>query len=143
MKVIIAGSRTIFDFSLLEEAVKNAAFDITQVVSGRARGVDQMGELWALKNGVNLKTFPAKWQTFGKVAGILRNRTMAEYADALIALMVQGGSSGTENMIHEMAKRGKPYYLMLCESPIIEPSTRIGALPSRVSDPDLKQGELW
>ena len=47
MKVIIAGSRGVEDYALVEEAVKQSGFDITEVVSGTARGVDLLGEHWA------------------------------------------------------------------------------------------------
>lgn len=41
MKVIIAGSRTIEDGSLIEQAVQESGFAITEVVSGCAPGVDR------------------------------------------------------------------------------------------------------
>ena len=38
MRVIIAGSRDITDYDLLQECVKLSEFGITSVVSGMARG---------------------------------------------------------------------------------------------------------
>lgn len=38
MKVIIAGSRSIQDLSVVEEAIRFAGYDITEVVSGGAGG---------------------------------------------------------------------------------------------------------
>ena len=129
--------------SLLEEAINRAGFEITQVVSGRARGVDAMGELWAVKNKINLKTFPARWNTFGNAAGMIRNRHMADYADALIALMVEEGSRGTENMVQCMVNRRKPYYIKLCGSSIIAPPTPTRGVLRAISDRGPYQGELW
>ena len=42
MKTIIAGSRTIVDYQALLDAVVDSNFDITEVVSGGARGVDMV-----------------------------------------------------------------------------------------------------
>ena len=86
MKTIIAGSRGITDIKLVGKAVKESGFAITEVVSGTARGVDQLGEQWARNNHVPIRRFPAKWDTFGKSAGYRRNEEMADYADSLIAL---------------------------------------------------------
>lgn len=99
MKTIIAGSRTITDLRLLEQVIENSGFNITEVVCGGARGVDDLGRKWAGNgNRVPVKMFPANWDEFGKSAGYRRNVQMAEYADALIAVW-DGVSSGTKHMI--------------------------------------------
>ena len=98
MKVIIAGSRGIFDYQRILDAVTESEFHITEVVSGKAMGVDQLGERYAKENGITLKLFPANWKEHGKRAGYLRNVEMAEYADALIAVW-DGVSNGTKHMI--------------------------------------------
>jgi len=55
MKVIIAGSRDITDYSILLEAVEKSGFDINCVISGTARGPDKMGEKWAMDHiGINM-----------------------------------------------------------------------------------------
>ena len=86
MKVIIAGSRTITDHMFAEDAM--GAFikehgKITEIVSGGARGADQLGEELAHFYMIPLKRFPADWDAHGKAAGPIRNRQMAEYADGL------------------------------------------------------------
>jgi hypothetical protein len=105
MKTIIAGSRTIKDYLIIEHAIKESGFKITEVVSGCAPGVDRLGEKWAEKHGVPIKRFPADWDSFGRAAGAIRNGQMAEYAGALIAIW-DGISSGTEDMIKKAQKRG-------------------------------------
>jgi hypothetical protein len=106
MKLIISGGRdyemTAYDFYRLEQLLPH----VTEVVSGGARGVDSSGELWASASGVPVTRFPADW-SLGKRAGMLRNREMAEYADA-VALFP--GGKGTENMAHEAAIRGLRIY---------------------------------
>ena len=99
MKVIIAGSRTITDYQVVEEAIKESGFNIVEVVSGKARGVDRLGELYAELNNLYIKSFWADWHRYGKAAGPIRNRQMADYADALIAVW-DGQSKGTLHMIN-------------------------------------------
>jgi hypothetical protein len=54
---------------------------------------------------------PADWKTHGRAAGPIRNRAMAEYADALIAIYRKGKlTPGTRNMISEARKRGLKIY---------------------------------
>ena len=103
MKTIIAGSRGFTDYRVIERCVEIAKLDITEVVSGTAKGVDQLGEYWASEHDIPVKEFPAKWDEFGKAAGYKRNVQMAEYADALIAIW-DGGSRGTKHMI-DIAKK--------------------------------------
>lgn len=111
MKTIIAGSREITDFNLVEDAVKQSGFELTEVVSGTARGVDRLGEQWAEKHGVPVKRFPADWDKYGKAAGHIRNAEMADYANALVALW-DGQSRGTKNMINTARKKGLTVYVM-------------------------------
>lgn len=98
MKVIIAGSRGITSIYTVEDAVKLSCFEVTEVVCGMARGVDFLGMTWAESNDIPVKKMPADWDNHGRGAGFIRNRLMAEYADALIAIW-DGESRGTEHMI--------------------------------------------
>ena len=76
-----------------------------EIVSGTARGVDQLGERYALERGLKLKKFPANWDKYGRKAGYLRNKEMAEYARILIAFW-DGKSKGTKHMIDLAQKYG-------------------------------------
>lgn len=78
--VIIAGPRTIIDYELLLNAIKLSDIEITEVVSGNAKGVDSLGERYAKENNIPLKVFPADWKTYKKAAGPIRNSGMAQYA---------------------------------------------------------------
>jgi hypothetical protein len=109
MKTIIAGSRSITDYSEVWGAVNDVEFQITEVVCGMAKGVDLLGKRWAEKNRVPVKEFPADWDAHGKAAGPIRNRQMAEYAEALI-LVWDGQSKGSANMLQEAKKRGLKIY---------------------------------
>lgn len=112
MRTIIAGCRqfapTVAD-QLVRLAVRRAIYNrgfpaITEVVSGRAHGIDRAGERWAVAQGIPVKKFPvepADWERYGLQAGRLRNQQMAEYVGpggALIAVW-DGSSRGTRHMI--------------------------------------------
>ncbi|WP_084212177.1 DUF2493 domain-containing protein [Geoalkalibacter subterraneus] len=103
VRVIIAGSRTCTDFQLVESAIAASGFVITRIISGGAKGVDQAGEQWARRNDIPIERFDPDWKRFGRGAGPMRNREMAQNADALIAIW-DGKSKGTHNMI-DLAKR--------------------------------------
>ncbi len=105
MKTIIAGGRNVTDSLILESAIKELPWQISEVVSGGAKGVDVMGEEWAEKNGIPVKVFKADWKTYGRAAGPKRNEQMAEYAEALLAIW-DGKSKGTANMIKNAEKNG-------------------------------------
>lgn len=110
MKVIIAGTRSVDDYKLVVDTIQRSGYDITEVVSGCATGVDRLGERWAIANNITVKEMPADWARFGKSAGPQRNKAMADYADAAIVIW-DGQSRGTRNMIENMIRRKKPYYI--------------------------------
>ena len=115
MKVIIAGSRDITDITLVVRAVKESGFHITEIVCGKALGVDTLGELYGISNRIPVKPFPADWYPGGKFfrgAGHVRNRQMGDYADALIAIW-DGISPGTKGMIEYMRSLNKPAYVLM------------------------------
>ena len=105
MKVIIAGSRTITDSDTLGALIDTVGWDITEVVSGGCRGVDEMGEDWAKARDIPVKQFVADWAHYGREAGELRNREMAHYAEGLI-LLWDGKSPGASCMLRESARAG-------------------------------------
>ncbi len=100
MRVIIAGSRHCHDRKLVEDAIKESGFDITEIVSGHAQGIDTIGEQIAKDRSIPLRIFPADWTSFGRAAGVIRNMQMATNADALIAIIAPW-SKGTRNMIQQ------------------------------------------
>lgn len=110
MKVVIAGSRSINSLQIVEQAVKNSGFEIGSVISGCARGVDQLAIIWAELRGIHVYRFPAQWDTYGKKAGYLRNTRMAEVCDALIAIW-DGQSKGTAHMISEANRLRKKVFV--------------------------------
>lgn len=118
MKVIIAGSRNFYKYELLKQKCDEVLCDFiingesVEVVSGKARGADELGERYAAERGFPVKTFPADWETYCNRAGIIRNAEMADYADTLIAFW-DGYSNGTKNMIRLAEKKGLRVFVFM------------------------------
>ena len=127
-KIIIAGGR---DFRN-SQAICTALTELTtkldihyphefEIVSGMATGADMLGYEIAKANGVTVVEFKADWQNmnepcivghnkkgeYNKLAGMNRNKDMAEYGTHLIAFW-DGKSKGTEDMIDVMTSLDKP-----------------------------------
>jgi hypothetical protein len=125
MKVIIAGSRDVNDYKLVELAIKRSGFKITEVVSGMADGVDKIGIEWAKNNNVKWKEFPADWKnldapgaiirenSYGKYnvkAGFDRNEEMGAYAERAI-IIIKDESKGSTHMKETMDMLGKKVHV--------------------------------
>lgn len=103
MKIIVAGSRNFNDYELLKAELNlliapNVIDREVVIVSGTASGADQLGERYATENNLPVVRFPADWNKYGKSAGYVRNKQMAEYATHCVCFW-DGKSKGTKMMI--------------------------------------------
>lgn len=108
MKLIVAGSRTIRDKSVVWDSIVDGlrAFGpVDEIVHGGARGVDSLADKFARVNGFEVTVMNAEWDKYGKAAGPKRNSKMANYGDALVAVW-DGESAGTQSMINEALYKG-------------------------------------
>lgn len=112
MRTIIAGSRGCTDYSELLKAIAEFPFKITTVISGTARGVDTLGEIYARGNKIPVEQYPADWSKYGKRAGYIRNEQMANVAEGALVLW-DGFSPGTAHMIDICDKHNLPYYVYM------------------------------
>ena len=101
-RVIVAGTRSFKNYALvckvLDGVFKSVDANNIEIVSGTARGADSMGEWYAKEHNLHLKRFPADWGGYGKGAGPVRNKQMAEYANSCVVFW-DGISKGSKNMI--------------------------------------------
>lgn len=113
MKVVIAGGREVrkdiayFGIGVCMGAFMKRGIQITEIISGGARGVDTYAVEIAGQYGFPFTVIPADWKKHGKKAGYLRNAQMAEAGDALIAIW-DGQSPGTKMMIEIAERKGMP-----------------------------------
>lgn len=137
MKVIFAGGRDVSEkagFALVGIAYHACPFknEITEVVHGDATGIDAAAAKW-FAGKMKVTPFPAAWSDitapgaviktrrdgskYNAAAGPMRNKKMAEYADALVAIW-DGKSPGTKNMIETAEKLGLRVFVYRYYNPL-------------------------
>ena len=114
MKLAIIGSRTANDYNVLTDAVRgrfgfriwhDGRYIVTEIISGGAAGADSLGARLARECGIKLTEYLPDWEAHGKRAGFIRNQTIIENADIVLALW-DGVSKGTGHSLY-IAKRLK------------------------------------
>jgi hypothetical protein len=111
MKTIIAGGRTFNNYNLLKESVDALNLNISEKVSGGAKGVDALGEQYANENNIHIKVFKPNWTVYGRAIGPVRNKEMAIYADVLVAFW-DGKSIGIKSMINLAKENGLKVFVV-------------------------------
>jgi len=101
MKVAIIGSR-----NLNIKIKEYLPADISVIISGGARGIDTLAEIYADKNGVQKMIFLPNYAKYGKTAPLVRNKLIVDNADLVIAFW-DGNSRGTKFTIDYAKKQGK------------------------------------
>ena len=108
--IIVAGSRDFTDKDFLsgklDELISGIDGDI-EIVSGHCRGADMLGEQYAKEHKIAMRVFIANWDEYGRAAGYIRNRHMAEYAaenNGILAAFPIGEYRGTMLMV-KLAKQ--------------------------------------
>ncbi len=102
MKVAIIGSRNLTVNNLGEYLPK----DVTEIVSGGAKGIDSCARKYALDNDLILTEFLPEYNKYGKSAPLKRNLQIINYADCIIAFW-DGTSNGTRYVIEHCKAMGK------------------------------------
>ena len=119
IRLIVAGTRTFDDYVLMKEKLDQIILGLREdysgapvvIISGNAKGADQLGIRYAMERNLSFRRFPAQWHQYGKAAGPMRNAQMLAYAKEGIPALVafwDGKSRGTDNMI-QAARRGKAF----------------------------------
>lgn len=97
MNVAVVGSRKFDNYKLLESVLNQ--YNITEIISGGARGADTLAEKYAKLNLIPIKIFQPDWKKYGRRAGIVRNVDIIKSANLVIAFW-DGKSNGTKNSIN-------------------------------------------
>lgn len=103
MKVAVIGSRGL----TVKELYRYLPAEVTEIVSGGARGVDTSAREYAMAKGIKLTEFLPEYQKYGKAAPLKRNITIIEYADLVLAFW-DGKSRGTKFVIDQCKRLGVP-----------------------------------
>lgn len=110
MNILITGDRNWTDQQIIYEALKEFEGQDVTIIHGAARGADFIAGSIA-KNifDFEVKPFPAKWHTYGKSAGPIRNSEMLESNEIHKCLAFHNdiqNSKGTKDMIQKVKKAG-------------------------------------
>ncbi len=105
MNVGVVGGRDFDDYSLLCDTLDSLDFDISFIISGGAKGADFLGEKYAMDHNIPARIFKPDWKKYGRGAGFVRNKTIVENSDIIVAFW-DGKSKGTKNTIETGGKAG-------------------------------------
>lgn len=109
MRIAIVGSRSV-TVDNLGDYIEN----VTEIVSGGAKGVDQCAAEYANKHGIKLTEFLPEYQRYGRAAPIKRNMKIVDYSDKIIVFW-DGKSKGALSVIKYAEKIGKICEVILCK----------------------------
>lgn len=115
MRLAIVGSRTFNDYNRLEEVLFQSGmlYEIECIISGGAKGADNLAKLFALRNNIQFREYPAQWDKYGLSAGYIRNEEIVEACDEVLAFW-DGVSKGTKHTIDIAKNKNKKvtvYYI--------------------------------
>lgn len=111
MKLLIAGSRGInVTPNQIRRYISDMGWDVSELISGGANGVDKCGESWAKEHNIPIKQVIPDW-SIGRQAGILRNKEMVNMADAAL-IFWDGKSRGTKSTLDFVNRSGIAFVLV-------------------------------
>jgi hypothetical protein len=102
-RICIVGSRNMRDRHHMHRVLSSHTFPTAAsctFICGRAKGADQLGELWATKymSASPRRLYEPDWSGLGRTAGFCRNVHMASESNEVIAFWDQT-SRGTKHML--------------------------------------------
>ena len=102
MRTIIAGTKSFVTYQDLVDAITSAPFNITAIIAGTTRRIDEISEQYARERHLPLCRFSPDVETYGDKAIDVSNNDMVSVADALIVLW--SGMSDDTKYITEAAR---------------------------------------
>ena len=103
MRVAVIGSRGL----QVNDLGKYLPDEVTEIISGGARGVDTSAREYAMEHGLKLTEYLPEYSRYGRSAPLKRNITIIENADLVLAFW-DGTSRGTKYVIDNCKKRNIP-----------------------------------
>lgn len=117
MKLAIVGGRDFNNYTLMESIlwdllhVRRGDIPKDIIVSGGAKGADSLAKKYASEEELEYIEFPAEWNKYGKSAGFIRNQTIVDNCDMVLAFW-DGESRGTADTIAKAKKTKKPTFII-------------------------------
>ncbi len=108
MKIAVIGSREM----VVCDLENYLPAETTEIVSGGARGVDTSARYYAQKSGLKLTEFLPDYNKYGKIAPLMRNLEIIDYADEVYAFW-DGASRGTKFVIENCRRKNKKVHVFM------------------------------
>lgn len=103
-RIAVVGSRDYQNLDAVRQFIREQD-RTTVIISGGARGVDAVAVEEARRLRMPYEIYPAEWHRYGRRAGAMRNHTIVEKADEVVAFW-DGKSAGTKITI-DLARASK------------------------------------
>ena len=102
MKIAVIGSRNL----IVKDLGRYLPENVTEIVSGGARGIDACAREYAKAHGIELTEFLPEYEKYGRSAPLKRNLQIIDYTDLVLAFW-DGHSRGTKFVIDNCKKKNK------------------------------------
>jgi len=76
------------------------------IISGGARGADELAATYAMVNWTGYREYKADWTNHNKAAGPIRNQQMLDEEPDITLVIAFPGGSGTADMVRRAKKKG-------------------------------------
>lgn len=111
MLLLVCGSRDVVDdkvvYYCLDRLVANESLSQITVMTGGARGADDIANRWGCDRGLTTRVVPALWDVYGKKAGYERNERMLQAGpDLAFGFFQKRQTKGTLDMLQRCKNAG-------------------------------------
>ncbi len=111
MRAIVCGGRDFNDIDFVVTRLLRLyeRFELTEIITGGARGADAIGHEFAVELGLKTQVYKADWKEFGVGAGPIRNQTMLREGKPELVIAFPGGR-GTADMVRRALSASVPVW---------------------------------
>lgn len=105
----MCGGREYTNTVLAHDTLYELNFDGKEdcIIAGGARGADELAKQFGYVYDIPVEIYHADWETYGKAAGYIRNKTMLEEGKPDMVVAFAGGK-GTAMMVKIAREAGVP-----------------------------------
>lgn len=111
MKLAVIGSRNFNDYKQLASELDRLKLKLTCIVSGGARGADQLAARYAKEHNIPLIEYLPDYEKHGRSAPLVRNKLIVDDADEVLAFW-DYKTTGTGHSIKYAQKQHKPVMIV-------------------------------
>ena len=106
LRLVGIGRLVIVDGYQADNLEKYLPANVTEIVSGGAKGIDRCASDYAKEHDLKLTEFLPEYERYGRGAPLKRNLRIIEYEDLVIAFW-DGKSRGTKFVIEQCRRQNK------------------------------------